>query len=139
MASFCLAFRDTTCQYAGVYHVFGFAVVHCLCKLLGVVRNPVHRHNLTAHEYGLRECDGSEKHVVYVVGHGFLGYEGYGLGDVLSVGSFDGFACGGVLYEVELIGLSGGVKCLGGEELVLVEDGYLLLIVHVSSGEVECR
>ncbi len=113
--------------------------MHLACGGLGGACNLVHGHDFAAHEYRLGEGDGSEEHVVDVVGEGFLGQQCHLGGYVLPVGAFYRLARERVLDNIELVAFGLDVEGLHRQILVAAYDGNLTLVVHVSAGEVDGR
>ena len=73
-----------------------------------------------------------------VIFQSLFGKIGYLFGYVLSVYLY-GFSGHRVLDQIEFVALFLKIECLDRKELVGIEHRYLLLVVHVSSGEVERR
>ncbi len=113
--------------------------MHGAGKILGKSSQFIHGHDLTAHKYRLSQCHGSEKHVMNVELHRFFRDQCHRLGHVLAVGSLDRLSGVGILHQIELIGLCGQIKSLGGEHLGRIEQTQILLVVEISAIEINGR
>ncbi len=111
--------------------------MHGAGQFLGIAGYLVHGHDFATHINGLSKSDGSEKHIMDVIFHRFFRDEGHLLRHIFPARAFDGLAGNGILHKIVLIALCGKVESLHGEPLIRVEEGELLLIVHVASGEIK--
>ena len=101
------------------------------------MRQTVHSHDFSAHEYRLGKSHGSTEHIMDIVGHRLFRDEGHGFGNGLAAGAEHGLSGGGIFNDVELVALRGGVERLSGQKLVAAEDSYVLLVVHIAAFKVE--